>query len=1029
MVDGENQIIWDESEYSLGYLLENFPLPQIIQVAEGFMFTDENSLSRGTILTLHGLRVMTKLKGQDDSGREFSVPINCPYEVKLISRKEKKIVVFHKVSDLCKASVIPEFFIPNRRVSRGKIAINPGEPLKLVSVNFTKHGKTKGVKVAKVNCSESSKSKTQTVSLPLKTTGDFTPCVSPNPEKGVFLLKELVESSHFPLKVRFVARRDGSPNVQPISEEIEFHEIITAEVVFATTRIDGVTYAITFPRNFPVTLQVARGMLNNDEAYSNICRISNERIDVNVIEDLLKADPYAGFCLNSVYNNCSKRGDLSLGEGTKLHSSTDELFSASPRGGCPQVPRQMNRPPAILPRSSPKGSFSLIDTLGVETKSAGTTKTRIRSQNNSDAQGDSHDIILRKKSVEESSMSDNFDNYHDEDGYQRMYEFCDDAKEFSKWHFPPTTSTGYCYPIWLPVGTVAKQPPVHRQTRRSKESKLTGSAAKKRPEDHYLGLQQNTNPAVSNNNLMFPENKSPSTYKKSTQGNSTFKRSITCERGKPKKVISFEGETSDSDTTEQNARAKQNSNYENVKSPERIDQAKERPTVPPKPLKRQMSLPGYINERTPKLTCNITKDHKSPGTYEESTQRNSTFKRSITCERGKPKKVISFEGETSGSDTTEQNARAKQNSNCENVKSPERIDLAKELPTVPPKPLKRQMSLPGYINKRTPKLTCNITKDHKSPGTYEESTQGNSTFKRSITCERGKPKKDISFEGETSGSDITEQNARTKLRNINYENVKSSEQIEQAEEQPAVPPKPLKRQISLLSDEYDDIVEMEKNKSSDTVIGPGKTECLESKISQGSHSTLRELEKLHIHDNKEANAFEKSKEDIRTKDESEILEILDLLNLSDFKATFHENQINGDLLMELNRHTFVQELQMSEFEALKLKKYIQGWRPDSPKATNLMNIESLDPAVWPSKQVCAYMRSLNLCTFAAFCEENQVNGELLKSILEEDILNDIKQSYNIQMNTIEEIRLRRFVLNCWRPDKMKKGEAGKYGTL
>ena len=168
---------------------------------------------------------------------------------------------------------------------------------------------------------------------------------------------------------------------------------------------------------------------------------------------------------------------------------------------------------------------------------------------------------------------------------------------------------------------------------------------------------------------------------------------------------------------------------------------------------------------------------------------------------------------------------------------------------------------------------------------------------------------------------------------------------------------------------------------------------------------------------------------IRTKDESDICEILDRLKLSEFKTAFCENQINGDLLIELDRHNFIHELQMSKFEALKLEKFIHGWRPDSTEQATREISESFDPVFWSCEQVYTYMQSLNLSAFAKFCKDNQVNGDLLKSILQEDILEDIQNSFQHKMNSIEEIRLRRFVFNCWRPDKMMKGLTKKTSTV
>ena len=160
---------------------------------------------------------------------------------------------------------------------------------------------------------------------------------------------------------------------------------------------------------------------------------------------------------------------------------------------------------------------------------------------------------------------------------------------------------------------------------------------------------------------------------------------------------------------------------------------------------------------------------------------------------------------------------------------------------------------------------------------------------------------------------------------------------------------------------------------------------------------------------------------IENKDEEGICKILDYLRIPEFKSIFQQYQINGSLLVGLSREDFATELNMSEFQAMKLDKYIHGWRPRKPSNTKdrKSHIESLDMFQWSCDQVYENMKSLHLWTFSEFCKASQVDGELLTSILKEGILQDIRVNHRVQMSKIEELKLFRYVLEGWRPDKIK----------
>ena len=313
-------------------------------------------------------------------------------------------------------------------------------------MELTNNGKAKGIKVAKAHCSATKKLDTELILLSLDTVMDFTTYRPLGPQKEVFFIKELADSSRFPLKVMPLSRNEDNPSSQPISREIEFRQITTAEVVLATSKMDGVTYAITFPRNLPVTVQVARGMLNNDVNYSNICRISHEEIDLEVVEKLLQADPYAGFCLNTIYIDSSSRLDfLSSEQNKELHEvSVHEIDSTSP---------EVSQPPPIPPCSQLRETSSSPATSGTESTSAMRKMLPVPSEEVSTAQNDIQQVIIQgRETFNKSSLSDSDDD-DDDDGYEKINEVYYHLNAGSKKPAPPKRSTGYCYPKWLPPKT------------------------------------------------------------------------------------------------------------------------------------------------------------------------------------------------------------------------------------------------------------------------------------------------------------------------------------------------------------------------------------------------------------------------------------------------------------------------------------------------------------------------------------------------------------------------------------------------
>ena len=164
---------------------------------------------------------------------------------------------------------------------------------------------------------------------------------------------------------------------------------------------------------------------------------------------------------------------------------------------------------------------------------------------------------------------------------------------------------------------------------------------------------------------------------------------------------------------------------------------------------------------------------------------------------------------------------------------------------------------------------------------------------------------------------------------------------------------------------------------------------------------------------------------IQQLNEDGVCRILDQLKFNDFKDAFIQNQVNGQLLLELEVEDLVNDLKLSLFQAKKITKYIKGWRPETEnhQITEASRRNSLNPRDWSENDVLLHMTTINLSEFGQFCIKNQVNGDLLMDILDKDTLNSLKDDHKLKITNLESKKLLNFVVKGWRPDISPKKSA------
>ena len=153
-----------------------------------------------------------------------------------------------------------------------------------------------------------------------------------------------------------------------------------------------------------------------------------------------------------------------------------------------------------------------------------------------------------------------------------------------------------------------------------------------------------------------------------------------------------------------------------------------------------------------------------------------------------------------------------------------------------------------------------------------------------------------------------------------------------------------------------------------------------------------------------------------TAPKEDINDILRYLHLEAYIQSFNEKQVDADLLGSLNEQTFTSEINMTLFEAEKLKMYLDGWRPltDMSSLRGPYQLDKENPKHWTVKEVSRRMKAIQLPEFAQFCLNNQVDGNLLERIANKDTIKSIGITHGVDLSPLQETKLTKYVRG-WRP--------------
>ena len=137
---------------------------------------------------------------------------------------------------------------------------------------------------------------------------------------------------------------------------------------------------------------------------------------------------------------------------------------------------------------------------------------------------------------------------------------------------------------------------------------------------------------------------------------------------------------------------------------------------------------------------------------------------------------------------------------------------------------------------------------------------------------------------------------------------------------------------------------------------------------------------------------------------SEVILLLQKLNLSKHEGIFKDHLVTGALLIDLTEYTFV-EMGTTKFEARKLYKYIRGWRPKESLRPSFDN-NNVDLESCSVHDIFIMLQRIKLPNLATFCKENQVDGYLIRDLVESRYIpKSLSEEYGITLMDIEFKRL------------------------
>ena len=267
-------IIWSDKSFTLKEFVDNFSLPQLVQVENGIYSEDEaKTLSAAQILTVHVTKRTDKVVAKATGTKQFFIPVNCPCKVEILPTICED--TYYSVQDIVEATSIQ--FIRVVHDSPPSFRLKAGDILQLKNTVEENHGKF-------IECEFLDKTR-DLVRLPL----DFKAAFEPLASTKEYNFQDVLTLFKFPVRVKFIS---GDMTVQDVNSEVDLlslgsvllKEIHEESTVICTSRADDNVAVLMIPTDLEVSVRPAEGALTGDETYARFCRKLHDGADLEKVD-------------------------------------------------------------------------------------------------------------------------------------------------------------------------------------------------------------------------------------------------------------------------------------------------------------------------------------------------------------------------------------------------------------------------------------------------------------------------------------------------------------------------------------------------------------------------------------------------------------------------------------------------------------------------------------------------------------------------------------------------------------------------
>ena len=321
---------WSELCYPLKDVFDNFSLPLLVMVDEGYMLNETESLASGQLITIQSQEDVTHFKGTGSDGKVINIPIKCPFKIKLVSQQDG--TKYKGIRELSIANPRPKYVEVVSKGRKDSTLVKNGDRLKILLSERGPNGPT---------FLHFRNQRGKHLRMPIDFGGEYCACAESDQE---YSLNDLC-SKELPLLVKFVDKSKKNTISETVGV-IELHECVNETLVFATTKFEGKTYATAFPLTFDIKVRpMANARRNQGQSFDP----RSELVDLDSFRDYMAKEKVlgeGGYVCFAPYDAIGKASELPLQEeGAKNLSDSEEiggLFKINQDSNHYEVPIQRN---------------------------------------------------------------------------------------------------------------------------------------------------------------------------------------------------------------------------------------------------------------------------------------------------------------------------------------------------------------------------------------------------------------------------------------------------------------------------------------------------------------------------------------------------------------------------------------------------------------------------------------------------------------------------------------------------------------